>query len=198
MKQDSFKVYGYRWIVLVAFMFIVAITQLLWITFAPITGDAAKYYQVSDLSIGLLSMSFMIVYIIVSIPASWIIDTYGIRVGVGIGAVLTAVFGLLRGVWASNYTLVLIAQVGVAIGQPFVLNAITTVAARWFPSRRARHRLRAWVAGDVPGNFSRADVDPLPGHPLSDRRNVDRLWDCLRNCRADLSCVCQRTPGNTS
>ena len=135
MKQDNFKVYGYRWIVLVAFMFIVAITQLIWITFAPITGDAAKYYQVSDLSIGLLSMSFMIVYIIISIPASWVIDTYGIRVGVGIGAVLTAVFGLLRGVWASNYTLVLIAQIGVAIGQPFVLNAITTVAARWFPQR---------------------------------------------------------------
>jgi len=80
-------------------------------------------------------MSFMIVYIIVSIPASWVIDTYGLRVGVGIGAVLTAVFGLLRGLWASNYTLVLVAQIGVAIGQPFILNAITTVAARWFPLR---------------------------------------------------------------
>jgi MFS family permease len=135
MKQDNFIVYGYRWIVLVVFMFIVAITQLLWITFAPITGDAARFYGVSDLSIGLLSMSFMIVYIIVSIPASWVIDTYGIRVGVGIGAILTAVFGLLRGMWASNYTLVLIAQIGIAIGQPFVLNAITTVAARWFPAR---------------------------------------------------------------
>jgi fucose permease len=115
MQQENFKVYGYRWIILVAFMFIVAVTQLLWITFAPITGDAAKYYSVPDLSIGLLSMSFMIVYIVVSIPASWVIDTYGIRVGVGIGAVLTAVFGLLRGVWASSYTLVLIAQIGVAI-----------------------------------------------------------------------------------
>jgi MFS family permease len=135
MKQDTFKVYGYRWIVLVAFMFIVAVTQLLWITFAPITGDAAKFYSVPDLSIGLLSMSFMIVYIIVSIPASWVIDTYGIRVGVGIGAAFTAVFGLLRGVWASNYSLVLIAQIGVAIGQPFVLNAVTSVAARWFPVR---------------------------------------------------------------
>jgi MFS family permease len=135
MKQDNFKVYGYRWIVLVVFMFIVAVTQLLWITFAPITSDATKFYGVSDLSIGFLSMSFMIVFIIVSIPASWVIDTYGIRVGVGIGAVLTAVFGLLRGVWASNYTLVLIAQIGIAIGQPFVINAVTTVAARWFPPR---------------------------------------------------------------
>jgi MFS family permease len=135
MEKDNFKVYGYRWVMLAVFMFAIAINQLLWITFASITGDAAKFYQVSDLSIGLLSMSFMIVYIVVSIPASWIIDTYGLRVAVGIGAGLMAVFGLLRGFWAGNYTLVLIAQIGIAIGQPFILNSITTVAARWFPIR---------------------------------------------------------------
>jgi len=133
MEKTELKGYGYRWIMLLAFMTIVAINQLLWITFAPITVDAARYFLVSDLSIGLLSMSFMIVYIIVSIPASWAIDTYGIRRAVGIGAVLTGIFGLLRGLVAPNYTLVLISQTGIAIGQPFILNAMTTVAARWFP-----------------------------------------------------------------
>jgi len=133
MEQTNFKVYGYRWAMLLAFMFAIAVNQLLWITFAPITGSAAKYYAVSDLSIGLLSMSFMIVYIFVSIPASWAIDTYGVRVAVGIGAALTGIFGLLRGLSASNYTLVLISQIGIAIGQPFILNAVTKVAARWFP-----------------------------------------------------------------
>ncbi|MCX6099823.1 MAG: MFS transporter, partial [Candidatus Bipolaricaulota bacterium] len=120
MKEDNFKVYGYRWVMLVVFMFIVAVNQLLWITFASITSDAVKLYQVSDLSIGLLSMIFMVVYIVVSIPASWVIDTYGLRVAVGIGAALTGTFGLMRGLAASNYTLVLVAQIGIAIGQPFV------------------------------------------------------------------------------
>ncbi|MBC8263100.1 MAG: MFS transporter [Anaerolineales bacterium] len=133
MEHTRFQVYGYRWIVLLAFMSVVAINQLLWITFAPITSSAAGYYGVSDLSIGLLSMSFMIVYIVISIPASWVIDTYGMRVAVGIGAALTGIFGLTRGLVAHNYTLVLIAQIGIAIGQPFILNAVTKVAARWFP-----------------------------------------------------------------
>ncbi len=135
MKADNFKVYGYRWVMLVVFMFIVAVNQLLWITFASITSDAVKFYGVSDLSIGLLSMIFMIVYIVVSIPASWVIDTYGLRVAVGIGAALTGIFGLMRGLTASSYTLVMVAQIGIAIGQPFILNAVTTVAARWFPVR---------------------------------------------------------------
>jgi cyanate permease len=133
MQPTMIKTYGYRWVVLLAFMAIIFANQLLWITFAPITGPAASYYGVTDLAIGLLSMSFMIVYIVVSIPASWVIDTYGFRVGVGIGAVLTGGFGLMRGLLATNYTTVLIAQIGIAIGQPFILNAITKVAARWFP-----------------------------------------------------------------
>ncbi len=133
MEQESFKVYRYRWVILMAFMLVVIVNQLLWITFAPITGSAAAFYGVSDLGIGLLSMSFMIVYIFVSIPASWVIDTYGFRTAVSIGAVLTGVFGFTRGLWASNYTLVLLSQIGIAVGQPFILNAVTKVAARWFP-----------------------------------------------------------------
>jgi MFS family permease len=133
MQQTTYKVYRYRWVVLLAFMLVVIMNQLLWITYAPITSSAAGYYQVSDLSIGLLSMCFMIVYIIVSLPASWVIDTYGMRTAVGIGAVLTGVFGLLRGLAGANYTLALMAQIGIAIGQPFILNSITKIAARWFP-----------------------------------------------------------------
>lgn len=135
MSQETFKIYGYRWIILLVFMAVIAVNQLMWITFAPITGPAASYYGVSDLSIGLLSMSFMIVYIFVSIPASWTIDTVGFRAAVGIGAALTGIFGLTRGLLAANYSLVLISQIGIAIGQPFILNAVTKVAARWFPLR---------------------------------------------------------------
>jgi MFS family permease len=108
-------------------------TQVLWITFAPITGAAARFYQTSDLMIGLLSMSFMVVFILVFFPAAYAIDTWGFRKAVGLGAVLTAVFGLTRGLFASNFTIVLLSQVGIAVGQPFVIGAITKIAARWFP-----------------------------------------------------------------
>jgi MFS family permease len=135
MVITEYLVYRYRWAVLFSFMAVVALNQLLWITFAPITDEAVRYYRVSDLAIGLLSLSFLIVYILVSIPASWVIDTYGLRVGVGIGAGLTGIFGLMRGLVASSYSLILLAQIGIAIGQPFILNAVTTVAARWFPVR---------------------------------------------------------------
>ncbi len=133
MPQSEFKVYGTRWIMLTVYMLMIAVNQLLWITFAPITSDATKFYGVSDLKIGILSMCFMVVYIGVSIPASWIIDKYGLRTGVGIGALFTGIFGFLRGFAGTDYNLLLLAQIGIAVGQPFILNAITKLAARWFP-----------------------------------------------------------------
>lgn len=133
LQLNTFKVYRFRWTILSIYMFLIAVNQMLWITFAPITTDATKYYGVSDIWIGILSMCFMIVFVLVSIPASWIIDKYGIRVGVGIGAAFTGIFGLLRGFVTTDFELLLAAQIGIAVGQPFILNAITKFAARWFP-----------------------------------------------------------------
>jgi MFS family permease len=132
MDGTKFQVYGYRWVVLAVFMFINLTIQILWISYAPITGPAAQFYGVTDLQIGLFAMSFMIAFIPLSIPVSWVIDTYGFRMAVSIGAVMMGVFGLLRGVAGANYSLVLWSTVGVAIAQPFLLNAWTKVPANWF------------------------------------------------------------------
>ncbi|MBN1305102.1 MAG: MFS transporter [Anaerolineales bacterium] len=131
--SDQYKLYGYRWVVLAVFMFINLTIQMLWIAYAPITGPAAAFYGVSDWWIGLLAMTFMIAFIPLSIPVSWVIDTYGFRLAVSIGAVLMAVFGVLRGLAGANYNLVLWSTVGIAVAQPFLLNAWTTVPAKWFP-----------------------------------------------------------------
>lgn len=138
MENSKTVTTGYRWVVLSAFMFLTIMTQVLWITFAPITSVAAEFYNTSDLMIGLLSMSFMIIYVVVVIPSAWVIDTLGFRKAVSIGAVISAVFALLRGVFASNFGLMLTCQLGIAVGQPLVLGAITKLAASWFlPDERA-------------------------------------------------------------
>lgn len=132
MGDKSFRLYGYRWVVLAVFMAINLTIQILWISYAPITGLAAQYYGVSDLQIGFLAMSFMIAFLPLSIPVSWAIDTYGFRVTVSIGAIIMAVFGILRGLAGANYPLVLLSTIGIAIAQPFLLNAWTKVPAQWF------------------------------------------------------------------
>jgi MFS family permease len=77
-------------------------------------------------------MSFMIAFIPLSIPVSWVIDTYGFRLAVSIGAVLMGVLGVVRGLAGDSYSLVLWSTVGIAAAQPFLLNAWTKVPANWF------------------------------------------------------------------
>jgi MFS family permease len=130
--DKGFRLYGYRWVVLGVFMFINLTIQMLWIAYAPITGPAAQFYGVSDLQIGLLAMTFMIAFIPLSIPVSWAIDTYGFHKAVSLGAIIMGIFGITRGLAGDNYTLVLVSTIGLAISQPFLLNAWTKVPAQWF------------------------------------------------------------------
>jgi MFS family permease len=132
MKDQTYRVYGYRWVVLAVFMFINLTVQMLWITYAPITDPAASYYGVTTSQIGLLAMTFMITYIPLSIPISWVIDKYGFRLAVSIGAILMGVFAIARGLAGANYGLVLASTIGIAIGQPFLMNSWTKVPANWF------------------------------------------------------------------
>jgi len=132
MPEKTYRVYAYRWVVLTAFMLINLTIQLLWISYAPVTGPAAQFYGVDDLKIGLLAMTFMLAFIPLSIPVSWAIDTYGFRLTVSIGAVLMGIFGVVRGLAGADYNLVLISTIGIAVAQPFLLNAWTKLPAQWF------------------------------------------------------------------
>jgi len=136
MSEEKIQVYGSRWLVLVLFMFTNITLQILWITFASITVEATEFYGFpvgENTPILFLSLIFMIAYIPVTFLASWLIDKYDFRVGAGTGALLAGIFGFLRFFAGNDYMLLLIFQIGIAIGQPFVLNSITRLSANWFP-----------------------------------------------------------------
>ncbi|MGN6607919.1 MAG: MFS transporter [Jatrophihabitans sp.] len=117
------------WRLLAAFALVGAATQLLWLTFAPITSDIAKHYGVSETAIGWLANVFPLWYVVLAIPAGLLLDR-SLRGGLALGAVLTALGGLVRLV-TDDYGAALAGQTLVAIAQPLVLNAITGVAAQY-------------------------------------------------------------------
>ena len=132
------RVYGYRWVVLAAFMAVNLTIQLLWISYAPVTEAARGYYGVSEVAIGALAMVFMVVYIPLSLPASYLIDRRAFRFAAGLGALLAGVAGVVRGLAGTHYAVALVATLGAAVAQPLLLNAWTTLSVHWFPrSQRA-------------------------------------------------------------
>jgi MFS family permease len=128
----------YRFVILAVYMLIGVAIEIQWLTHAAVARPAGVFYAgqfdpASFMNIDFLAMVYMIAYLVMSFPASYVIDTYGIRTGLSLGALILGVFSILKAVFAGNFIWVVIAQTGLAIAQPFILNAITAVAARWFP-----------------------------------------------------------------
>ena len=76
----------YRYIILIVFMLISVAIQIQWLTHAAVARPAEIFYggqfnPDSFLNIDFLAMVYMVVYLVMSFPASYIIDTYGIRTG---------------------------------------------------------------------------------------------------------------------
>ncbi len=138
LVPEPARVYPYRWVVLVAFMAVNLTIQALWISYAPISSRAQDYYGVSGVAIGALAMSFMLAYLPFSFVASHLLSSRGFRFAAGFGALLAGVSGVARGLVGPHYALALLATIGAAIAQPFLLNAWTTLSSQWFPhSQRA-------------------------------------------------------------
>ena len=133
MDEDKLKVYSYRWVLLLIFMLGNVSLQILWISYATVTLEAATYYSVGEFEILFLSTIFMITYIPVSFIATWFINRFGIRMGVGLGALINGVFGFLRALAGPNYVLVLFFTVMISLSQPFFLNSVSLLSANWFP-----------------------------------------------------------------
>lgn len=131
MKNSN--VSSYRWVILFSIVPIIISTEMMWLSLAPISSMAETFYGVDGIWITLFTMSYMIMFVIFSIPASWVIDRYGYRCSLVFGAVLTAFFGLTRAFFADSFPLVILSQFLIAMGQPFLLNISTKVPANWFP-----------------------------------------------------------------
>ncbi|MBM3165877.1 MAG: major facilitator superfamily domain-containing protein 7 [Chloroflexi bacterium] len=133
--MESYKVYGYRWVVLAVYMYLCALTQLYWLNFAAIDTYLEARLNITAMSVGVLTLVFPLVQVLLTIPAGMVIDRKGFKYGVGIGALFTGIFAMLRLVNPGSYTILLVSQIGISMGQPFVLNGVTKLAMTWFPQK---------------------------------------------------------------
>ena len=159
-----------RWAILAGYALLTACTQLLWLAYAPITTQTHRAMGVSSGAAGDLAIIFPLMYVILALPAGrWLDARFG--QALGLGAILTAGGGLLRLAGPTSYGWALAGQFVIAAGQPFVLNSITKVAARYFP---ARERTVAISIGSV-ALFVGILAAVLSGGPLFDAGGLTLL-----------------------
>jgi MFS family permease len=121
--------------VLLVFTLVAGVSQMLWLNYAPVLAVIQARYDVGELLASTLILVFPAFYVVLSLPAGAMIDRRGYRFVVGAGAVAQAAFACLRLADASFWT-VLVAQLGIAAAQPFVVNGVSKLVSDWFPAEQ--------------------------------------------------------------
>jgi MFS family permease len=133
--MKSLRISRYRWVVLAVYMVVAALTQLFWLNFAAIDTFIEQRLNISASSTMWLTLVFPLMQVALTLPAGLVIDRKGFKYGITIGALLTGVFALVRLINPESFTVLLISQLGIAAGQPFVINGVTKLAVTWFPEK---------------------------------------------------------------
>jgi predicted MFS family arabinose efflux permease len=145
VRPDVAPASARRWAILTVYALLAACTQLLWLSFAAIDTDTSKVLHTDVGTVGDLAAIFPFVYVVLALPVGRWLDTRFTH-ALAIGAVLTGGGALLRLIAPTSFGVQLTGQLVIAAGQPFVLNSITKVAARYFPQQE---RATAIAVGSV-------------------------------------------------
>ena len=120
-----------KWVVLGCFSAAAGLSQFLWLNFAPILSLIQKRFSISESQASLLLLVFPLIYVFLSIHAGAMTDKKGYRASLLFGTALMAVFSALR-IYFESFWLLFVAQVGIAIAQPYVVNAVSKLVLDWF------------------------------------------------------------------
>ncbi len=140
----------YRWLVLMAFFGVAAMSQMLWLNFAPLVSFVQLKYGVSELMVSALLLSFPLLYVLLSIHSGTMIDKKGYRYVIILGSVISAVFSCVR-IFDSSFYILLIGQTGIAIGQPYIINGISKLISDWFSKEHSAMATGIGTAGMLIG-----------------------------------------------
>src|SRR5699024_2491564 len=123
-----------RWLHLTGYALLIFSSQILWVTFSPITTDVAGDMNTSVGNVGTLAALFPIVYIVIALPAGRWLDSH-FKLALTFGALTVGLGAIARLIFPFSYGWQLVIQFILSIGQPFVINAISAYASRYFPKK---------------------------------------------------------------
>lgn len=151
------RVYRRRFAVLVVFSLYSMVNAFQWIHYSIITNVFTRYYRVSNDQVDWLSIVYMVAYIPLIFPATWLLDRRGLRLTALLGSGLNCAGAWIKcaSVSPERFGVTVGAQVVCSVAQVFILGLPSRVASVWFGPRE----VSTACATAVLGNQVRVHVD---------------------------------------
>ncbi|KAK2855888.1 hypothetical protein Q5P01_004623 [Channa striata] len=151
-KLDT-RLYRRRFAVLTVFSLYSLVNAFQWIQYSIIANVFTRYYGVSNKMIDLLSIVYMVAYVPLIFPATWLLDRKGLRLTALLGAGLNCAGAWLKcgSVGPGLFGVTVAAQVVCSVAQVFILGLPSRVASVWFGPREVSTACATAVLGNQLG-----------------------------------------------
>jgi len=124
-----------RWYMLGIFAFCNITIGCAFICFSPLFSLVIDIYGVSLFTVNWMTISYCIIYLPMNFPSTYILDKYGLRVGLTIGMLGTTVGLWIRCLINHSFWFAVAGQTLMAVMQPFIYNCPAKLSGNWFPER---------------------------------------------------------------
>lgn len=160
------------WSAVCSYGLLLMATQVLWLTYAPVTSQVHQVFGVSEGAVGDLAVVVPILYVLLGMQAGRWLDRHFTKTMV-VGTGLVVAGALIRAVDAGSYAYALTGQIILSAGLPLFANAITKVPARYLAPKHHVRAISLLTASQVLGILVAAST----GGWLYERGGLDLLVD---------------------
>ncbi|KAK4134852.1 MFS general substrate transporter [Trichocladium antarcticum] len=135
----EYKVYKRRWFGLVQLTLLNIIVSWDWLTFSPVAGHAARYFNTNETTINWLSTAFLFAFTFITPVVIYVLHM-GPKPSIVTAAALILLGNWIRFVGSrasseGQFGVVMFGQILTGLAQPFVLAAPTRYSDIWFTNR---------------------------------------------------------------
>uniref|UniRef100_A0A3B3Y1Z0 Major facilitator superfamily (MFS) profile domain-containing protein n=1 Tax=Poecilia mexicana TaxID=48701 RepID=A0A3B3Y1Z0_9TELE len=152
-RAPETRLYWRRFAVLAVFSLYSLVNAFQWIHYSIITNVFTRYYGVTSDKVDWLSIVYMVAYIPLIFPATWLLDRRGLRLTALLGAGFNCAGAWLKcaSVSPDRFGVTVTAQVICSVAQVFILGLPSRIASVWFGPREVSTACATAVLGNQLG-----------------------------------------------
>ena len=124
-----------RFVILVVFCLGAIANAICFLSGASIIDELGYAYSMSPFFITFSSLTFMITFFIFAFPVNYIVQRWGLRVGLMLGLIFTCLGMWTKTLIKTSPVFYLLGNTLAGIGQPFFMNTYTLVGFTWFSEK---------------------------------------------------------------
>ncbi|XP_033293944.1 feline leukemia virus subgroup C receptor-related protein 1 isoform X2 [Orcinus orca] len=142
-----------RFLVLLIFSLYSMVNAFQWIQYSIISNVFEGFYNVSSLHIDWLSMVYMLAYVPLIFPATWLLDTRGLRLTALLGSGLNCLGAWIKcgSVQQHLFWVTMLGQCLCSVAQVFILGLPSHIASVWFGPKEVSTACATAVLGNQLG-----------------------------------------------